>query len=49
MKQPCPRCKDEKPLMFKVSSDLISEVVCATCALAAIEADLDVVKVEETK
>ncbi len=47
MKQPCPRCKFEKPLMFRVTSDLISEVVCATCALAALEAELDVTVIED--
>lgn len=31
----CERCKDERPIFYRVNSDIISELVCESCAAAA--------------
>jgi len=43
----CPRCKEEKPLLYRVKSDLIDGIVCAECARAAKALDLWVEKIDE--
>jgi len=43
----CPRCKEEKPLLYRVKSDLIDEIVCAQCSVAAKAMDLWVEKIDE--
>jgi len=43
----CPRCYERKRLAFRVRSDVIDEIVCAVCALAALQVDLDVERIAE--
>jgi len=43
----CPRCEEDKPLLYRVKSDLIDEVVCAECAVQAMALDLWVGEVNE--
>ena len=31
----CDRCKEERPLFYRVKSDILSQLVCMDCAVAA--------------
>ncbi len=43
----CARCKQDKPLCYRVKSDLLDDLVCAECAEAARKVDLWVEKIDE--
>ncbi len=31
----CPRCKEDKPLLYRVHSEFLNELACAECAREA--------------
>jgi hypothetical protein len=46
-KMTCPRCHEEKPLPYRVRSDLINELACEQCARAAKDCGLWVELIDE--